>query len=93
MDRLGVDRFALLGHSMGGMIAQEIAHKSPQRVEVLILFGTGPEGELPGRFEPIAESRRKVIEPGYGTNRLLHRGQLVCEGHPRSVVCTVAWAS
>lgn len=66
MDRLGVDRFALLGHSMGGMIAQEIAHKAPQRVEVLILFGTGPEGELPGRFEPIAESRRKVIEQGTG---------------------------
>lgn len=64
LDRLDIDQFVLLGHSMGGMIAQEMAHQSPRRVEALILFGTGPEGELPGRFEPIAESRRKVAEQG-----------------------------
>lgn len=66
LDRLGIDEFVLLGHSMGGMIAQEVAHKAPRRVQALILFGTGPEGELPGRFEPIAESRRKVTEQGKG---------------------------
>lgn len=64
LDSLGVERFALLGHSMGGMIAQEMAFRAPQRVSALVLFGTGPEGELPGRFEPIAESRRKIDAEG-----------------------------
>jgi len=60
LDAMGVKHFSLLGHSMGGMIAQEMAYKAPKRVRAMILFGTGAEGELPGRFEPIAESRRKV---------------------------------
>lgn len=64
LDGLGIEQFVLLGHSMGGMIAQEIAYQAPKRVASMILFGTGPEGELPGRFEPIAESRRKVSECG-----------------------------
>ena len=29
LDRLGVQRFHLLGHSMGGMIVQEVVHLAP----------------------------------------------------------------
>lgn len=61
---MGVGNFSLLGHSMGGMIAQEMAFKAPERVRAMVLFGTGAIGELPGRFEPIAESRRKVEVEG-----------------------------
>jgi len=56
----GINKFNLMGHSMGGMIAQEIALQVPEQVERLILYGTGPMGELPGRFEPIEESLAKV---------------------------------
>ncbi|MFH0264254.1 alpha/beta fold hydrolase [Vibrio rumoiensis] len=56
----GIDSFYLLGHSMGGMIAQQIAHCIPQRVKGLILYGTGPHGSLPGRFEPIDYSIKKA---------------------------------
>jgi 3-oxoadipate enol-lactonase len=38
---LGWDRFVLLGHSMGGMIAQVLTLGAPERVEALILMDTG----------------------------------------------------
>ncbi len=40
-DALGWDRFVLLGHSMGGMIAQVLALDAPERLEALILMDTG----------------------------------------------------
>lgn len=52
MDDLGVDRFSLLGFSMGGMIAQEAAFSHPSRLETLILYGSSAIGDLPHRFEP-----------------------------------------
>jgi pimeloyl-ACP methyl ester carboxylesterase len=41
LDALGWDRFALLGHSMGGMVAQFIATKCPDRLSALVLMDTG----------------------------------------------------
>lgn len=40
MDSLGIQRFHLLGASMGGMIAQHMADLAPQRVESLTLLMT-----------------------------------------------------
>lgn len=60
----GVDRFDLVGHSMGGMIVQEMTARAPQRIDRLVLYGTGPVGLLPGRFETIDESKRRVVEEG-----------------------------
>lgn len=37
---LGWDRFSLLGHSMGGMIAQELVLDRPDRIERLVLMDT-----------------------------------------------------
>jgi pimeloyl-ACP methyl ester carboxylesterase len=47
LDRLDVDRFALVGHSAGGMWAAELACLAPERVTALALLGTfaGPEPE------------------------------------------------
>lgn len=39
-DELGWTRFSLLGHSMGGMIAQEVALAAPDRIERLVLMDT-----------------------------------------------------
>ncbi|MCG6931372.1 MAG: alpha/beta hydrolase [Desulfofustis sp.] len=61
---LGIMHFHLLGHSMGGMIVQEMAARAPERIERLVLYGTGPIGMMPGRFEPIEESRRRASEDG-----------------------------
>lgn len=59
-----VYRFNLLGHSMGGMIAQEIASRIPDQIEKLILYATGPTGVLPGRFETIAQSKARAKADG-----------------------------
>ena len=64
LDYLKIDTFNLLGHSMGGMIVQEMAALFPDRVNKLICFGTGSIGVLPSRFETIGESRAKIIEFG-----------------------------
>src|SRR3954451_2575206 len=37
---LGWDRYALLGHSMGGMVAQVVALDAPERVTALVLMDT-----------------------------------------------------
>lgn len=60
----GVDRYDLLGHSMGGMIVQEIARRNPHCVEHLILYSTGAIGILPGRFETIETSKARAQRDG-----------------------------
>ncbi len=40
MDAVGIDRAAVAGFSMGGMIAQELAHRHPHRVSRMVLMGT-----------------------------------------------------
>jgi len=64
LSSLGVERFHLVGHSMGGLIVQEMKAMAPKRVARLVLYGTGPVGLLPGRFETISESKRRVSEDG-----------------------------
>lgn len=66
LDRLGVERFSMVGHSMGGMMAQEIATTSEHRLDKLVLFGTALSGELPGRFEPLDESLARLSASGLG---------------------------
>lgn len=39
-DTLGIDRFAVAGYSMGGMVAQLVAHAEPERVTGLVLSST-----------------------------------------------------
>ncbi len=60
----GVRGYDLLGHSMGGMIVQEMAHSAPQRIRKLILYATGAKGVLPGRFETIAQSKARARVDG-----------------------------
>ena len=60
----GVQRFHLVGHSMGGMIAQEMVARSPERIGRLVLYGTGAKGVLPGRFETIEISKTRALDDG-----------------------------
>ena len=55
-----IDNFNLLGHSMGGMIVQEMAKLAPEKIAKLICYGTGPRGDIPGRFETIDQSRERL---------------------------------
>lgn len=60
----GVQRYDLVGHSMGGMIVQEMARRDAARIDRLILYGTGALGVLPGRFETIAQSKARAVSDG-----------------------------
>ena len=64
LDERKIQKFNLLGHSMGGMIVQEIAKIIGDRVNKLICFATGSIGEIPGRFETIDETRKRLKNDG-----------------------------
>jgi len=62
-----INKFHLLGHSMGGMIVQEMAKKRGDKISKLICYSTGPIGEMPGRFETVDESRENLKKNGLKT--------------------------
>ncbi|MDP3527308.1 MAG: alpha/beta fold hydrolase [Hoeflea sp.] len=64
LEALGIARFTLLGHSMGGMIVQDVAKRHADRLEGLLLYGTGPLGLMPDRFEPIETSMARLERDG-----------------------------
>ena len=59
-----IDKFHLLGHSMGGMIVQEMAKKDGDKISKLVCYSTGPRGEMPGRFETVDQSRENLKKNG-----------------------------
>ena len=68
IDRIGARRTALLGHSMGGMVAQELVARSPQGVHGLVLACTSAsfgksDGEWQAQF--VAE-RLAPLDAGLG---------------------------
>ena len=67
-----IEKFNLLGHSMGGMIVQEMAKLAGNKILKLICYGTGPTGNIPGRFETMDESREKLKMNGleFTVNRI-----------------------
>ena len=52
MDALAIERASLLGNSMGGFVATELAVAAPERVERLVMMGPG------GLFVPITSPER-----------------------------------
>lgn len=62
-DGLGWERFALLGHSMGGMVAQLVALSWPERLDALVLMGTG-HGSVEGIDPALAAFAVDVVRGG-----------------------------
>ena len=73
MDRLGIPRAAVLGHSMGGAIALRLAATSPEKVDKLILVGSAPPSRMVPRFaaSPPLPSLLRL-----GTALVLHQPRL-----------------
>jgi pimeloyl-ACP methyl ester carboxylesterase len=65
IDALGLDRIDLLGFSIGGFVAQEIALIRPTLVRRLVLAATGPRGApgMHGWREDIAAAARGESKP------------------------------
>ena len=64
LEKKNIYKYNLMGHSMGGMIAQEIAKIEGDKIAKLICYGTGSIGDIPGRFETIDASRDKLKKSG-----------------------------
>ena len=60
---LDVDRFSILGHSLGSETALHLALDFPERVDKLILYGGCP-ADLPERYESYEESLRRIDADG-----------------------------
>ncbi|MBO1330357.1 alpha/beta fold hydrolase [Streptomyces sp. VRA16 Mangrove soil] len=75
LDALGLDRIRLVGHSMGGVVAQLFAAAQPERVTRLVLEDAPlprprtppplvrPEGELSFDWEMVVAVRRQLDSP------------------------------
>ena len=75
LDSLEIDRAHLVGHSVGGMVAQEFAATRPARVASLVLYATSPafgkpdgdwqQGFLEARLAPLDAGRTMAeLAPG-----------------------------
>ena len=64
LDALEIERCHFVGHSMGGMVAQQIALEHPDRISRLVLYGTASSGNVPERFESLDRSIRRIEEDG-----------------------------
>jgi len=61
LDEAGVERAHVLGTSLGGMVAQELALAHPARVDKLVLACTTPGG---ARAHPTPEQTMRLLENG-----------------------------
>ncbi|MGG5809903.1 alpha/beta fold hydrolase [Falsiroseomonas sp. CW058] len=66
MDARGIGRATLVGHSMGGMLAQEFVATWPERVAKLVLYATTPAfgGRDPAFAEAFLRARLAPLEGG-----------------------------
>jgi pimeloyl-ACP methyl ester carboxylesterase len=75
---LGWGPFVLLGHSMGGMIAQLLVLEHPQRVEALVLMGTSP-GPPDGVIDRAMVNQAVSVIKEFGIVEFHRRSQAVAD--------------
>ena len=99
---VGVGRADVLGVSLGGAVAQELAHAHPERVDRLVLVSTGPGTiAVPGRLDilvrfgrPTAYTNITELEQRAGQifgGRLREHPELVRGWHLRPPASKKAW--
>jgi poly(3-hydroxyoctanoate) depolymerase len=68
LDELGYETVDVFGVSLGGVVAQQLAHQAPSRVRRLVLAATGPGlGGVPGSPRVLWElaTPRRYVQPDY----------------------------
>ncbi len=76
---LGVERFVLVGHSMGGKIALALAARRPAGLERLVLLAPSPPTP-----EPIPDSERERLSLGLGAPEAAEQTALSITARPIS---------
>ena len=103
LDAVGVERTHVMGVSLGGVVAQELAHSFPDRVDRLALVSTGPGNiGMPGRpdvlmrfVRPHAYADRWALEQDAGRlfgGRMRQQPELVHEMNLRPPADLLAWS-
>ncbi len=64
MDRLGMQKVILAGHSMGGYVALQFAHAYPERLEALVLVASHCFADEKERAENRIATAQKVERSG-----------------------------
>ncbi|HEU5456740.1 MAG TPA: alpha/beta fold hydrolase [Nocardioides sp.] len=82
LDRLGIERVSLVGHSLGGGIAMVFSYLFPERVDRLVLVASGGLGRevsplLRSATLPGAEYVLPVIASGWMRDRIASAGRLL----------------
>ena len=76
---LGIDKWAVLGHSFGGMIALEYALRFPESISRLVLMDSGAEARLLRENAPLVLASRGFSPGKVDTARRLFNGELAAQ--------------
>lgn len=83
LDQLGLSRVDLIGHSMGGKIAADLAAAAPGRVRRLILVDPVPPEGIHGLLDRLSPLRRAIFAP--------ERGPFASAGELAGAHRTISW--
>lgn len=94
MDGLGLESAHLIGHSIGGMVAQDFALRHPARARSLALIGTTPAfgGRDPAFAEAFLTARLAPLEAGMTMAEMARAAapEVCGPGAPAAVLAAVA---
>ncbi len=95
VNHIGAKRTIVVGHSMGGMIAQEACFRQPSRLDGLVLFATSAAFGKPGGDwqKEFLQSRFAALDAGLGMAGLapvLVGGMLALGANPQTRVAATA---
>ncbi len=95
LDTLSVERAHVLGCSLGGMLALELAASHPERVARLVLLSTTPGGQLAVPLSPETWQRLLAPRGRNAAEQLLDKMRLAlapefCARRPRALAARVA---
>jgi pimeloyl-ACP methyl ester carboxylesterase len=98
MDAQSIEQAVFLGHSMGGMVAQELHALAPHRVQALLLVGTSPAfGRSEGTWQQsFLQARLAPLDAGLGMGhmaRTLVPNMVAPNAAPERVAACVAMMS
>src|SRR5262249_45276330 len=72
---VGLQRFVLVGHAMGGKVAQIVAARRPASLQGLVLVAPAPPAPM-----PIPEAQRGAMEASYGSREGVQQARTVLAG-------------
>jgi pimeloyl-ACP methyl ester carboxylesterase len=92
LDALAIERCFLLGHSMGGLIAPNVAHRHPGQIERLVLSGTrvGYSGAAAEGFAQRIRDFESLTPEAFGRSRARTMVSANAPAHIHDAVAAVA---